>query len=298
MGIEMEDKILKKIDSFPVLPDTVAKVLEVTSNPESSAKDLMQAVLSDQSMCIAILKVANSALFGQPKKVSSIERAIMILGFNEVQSIVLGRAVVGAFEDVKKEHKQVIESFWSHSFNCGLAAKTIAENMGLSAGDFFICGLIHDIGKLAMYLILEDEYDPARWMEGFSSSERLIDEKLFFDTDHTVVGSKLLRHWSFPESLLVAMEYHHDPFKVSRGKGFPLVIQLADFYAHLTRMDHLLEDQTLADLTAQHLPDIKAQWKNSKLPWVDLAMESWYAWLKIDQEHGSGIISIFAGEPG
>ncbi len=127
---------------------------------QDTRKRSIQAILPDRSMCVAILKIANSALYGRSERVNSLETAIMVLGFNEVRNIVLGRSVVTAFGRCKK-NKAAIDQFWDHSFTCGLAAKTIAEHLGLSSpGQFFVGGLIHDIGKLAMLLTFPDEYSP------------------------------------------------------------------------------------------------------------------------------------------
>ena len=291
-----EKKIWDQVENLPSLPDIVTRVMDVTSNPESSAKDLLQAILPDQSMCISILKIANSALFGQPKTVSSIERAIMILGFNEVQSIVLGRAAVNSFGQIPAHHKYTVSSFWEHSFACGLAAKTIAEHVGLSPGDFFIGGLIHDIGKLAMLLALEDEYDPGTWMLGAGRPEIFENEKLMFGVDHGMVGAKLLQKWAFPNSLLLAVAHHHRPEACLKGRGYPLIIQLADFYAHLCNQPHLLDEVSLEELTNSFLPKLKKQWLELKLPWEEVTMEAWFNWLKIETRHGSSVMSILASD--
>ena len=83
----------RQMDSFPVLPVTVAQILRDTGAPESSAADLMAALLPDQSLCATVLKLANSALFGRPRRVDSLQAAIMVLGFNRVQSIALVKAM-------------------------------------------------------------------------------------------------------------------------------------------------------------------------------------------------------------
>lgn len=287
-----ENLVLQKIESFPVLPGTVIRVLEVTSDPESSAQDLMKAVLPDQAMCVSILKIANSALFGQPQKVSSIERAIVVLGFSEIQSIVLGKAVIGSFAKLTKSYQHIMDDFWQHSFTCGLAAKIMAEHMALPSGDLFVAGLIHDIGKLALFLTFPDDYDPKIWMSGHSSAEKLIDEKQQFSVDHCTVGRKLLDHWSFPANLLVFVGYHHEPFASRELRGYPLLIQLADVLAHFCEHPELLVEVSLDDLIEYYLPDIKAQWRGSGLVWDKVVVESWFNWLKIDKEHGGSILSM------
>lgn len=142
---EIEDNgkyelIIQRIKSFPALPQTVANVLEVTNNPESSGSDLVQVILPDPAMCLTILKIANSALYGQSRKVSSLERAVMVLGFDEILSIVLSQAVVSSFQKVMRNNKSVAEKFWDHSFSCALAAKSIAEYLNFPSGQFFMGG--------------------------------------------------------------------------------------------------------------------------------------------------------------
>lgn len=289
------DMIERQIDSFPPLPATVAHVLSVTGNPESSVHDLIQAILPDQSLCVSILKIANSALYGRSEKVGSLETAIMVLGFNEVQNIVLGRSVLTAFKDVGKKDKVAIEQFWDHSFTCGLAAKIIAEHLALtSPGQFFIGGLIHDIGKLAMLLTFPNEYSPAFWLPGFSNSERLLEEQQTFSISHGEVGYRLLKHWHFPETLLSAIGYHHTPHTAPKFKGFPLLIQLADLLAFLCCNQNLLANRELFTVIPSYLPEFEQQWSEQNLPWDTYTLEAWFAWIKIDRSHGSAIMSILA----
>lgn len=289
------DKIEQRIDAFPPLPATVATIISITDNPESSVRDLIQAILPDQSMCVAILKIANSALYGRSQKVSSLETAIMVLGFNEVRNIVLGRAVVTAFGAIFKTHKAAIDQFWDHSFTCGLAAKTIAEHLSLSSpGQFFAGGLIHDIGKLAMLLTFPDEYSPAEWLTGFSSTEKLLAERRAFSISHDEVGARLLKRWHFPETLLAAIGYHHTPKIAPKYKGFPLLIQLADLLSFLCCNQDLLADRELFAAIPQYLPDFEQQWCEQHLPWDAFTLEAWFAWLKIDRSHGSAIMSILS----
>lgn len=289
------DKIEQQIDSFPPLPATVTTVISITDNPESSVRDLIQAILPDQSMCVAILKIANSALYGRSEKVSSLETAIMVLGFNEVRNIVLGRSVVTTFGTLFKKNKIVIDQFWDHSFTCGLAAKTIAEHLSLSSpGQFFAGGLIHDIGKLAMLLTFPDEYSPAEWLTGFSSAEKLLAERQGFTISHDEVGSRLLKRWYFPEALLSAIEYHHAPQNAPKYKGFPLLIQLADLLAFLCCNQDLLADQELFATVPHYLPDFENQWCEQNLPWDSYTLEAWFAWVKIDRSYGSTIMNILS----
>ncbi len=286
--------IQKQIESFPPLPATVSKVLEVTSNPESSANDLVKAILPDQTMCLAILKIANSALYGRPKQVSSLETAVTVLGFNEIRNIVLAKAAVTALKSISSTHTKKMKVFWDHGFTCGLAAKIISEHLNRSSGQYFIAGLLHDIGKLAMLLAFGEKYDSAKWLTDISTPARLQEEQELFEITHDKVGGQLLRCWQFPDDLVIALYYHHSPERAPRFKSYPLIVQLADFLSFMYIQPESPDETTLKATLHSHLPDFEDQWRGQNLPWEEITLESWFAWLKVDAGHGSGILDILA----
>ena len=286
--------IEQQIESLPPLPTTVAEVLAVINNPDSSANDLVKAILPDQAMCLAILKIANSALYGHAKQVGSLESAVMVLGFNEVQNIVLAKAAVQALKPALQAREQELKPFWEHSFTCGLAARIIGESINLPSGPFFVAGLFHDIGKLAMLLALGSKYDTGKWLQGFSTPERLKNEKETFSFSHDQIGSRLLQRWQFPDTLITALQYHHSPHEALKLSGYPLVIQLADFLSYMYTQPEPPDEQMLKTSLKTYLPGFHAQWMKMNLPWEDITLESWFAWLKVDRGNGSGVLDILA----
>ena len=194
--------IKQHIDSFPVLPATVTRLMTVTSDPESSAQDVMEVILTDQSLCLTILKISNSVLFGRPKKVDSLRMAVSILGFNEVQRIALAKALINSFSKVAKQQQVAIDRFWQHSFICGMVAKVIAQDLHISSEIAFMGGLIHDIGKLIMLETFADDY-ALDWMTRFSSEQIRHDELHMFSFTHDEVGGRAAAdNGSFPENLI------------------------------------------------------------------------------------------------
>ncbi len=286
-------RIEKNIDSFPSLPSTVAEVMNVVNHPDSSAKELTQAILPDQSMCVAILKLANSVLYGRPKKVSSLETAITVLGFDEIQNIVLTRSVLSSFGSVFKRNDQIISDFWDHSYTCALAAKVIAEHFSISSpGRFFIGGLIHDIGKLAMLLTFPEEYPADQWLVGFSTKDKLNEERQLFSITHEEVGSRLLEKWNFPEALSNGLQYHHCPVECEKHRGFPLIIQLADALAYICCNMPKEEVVDISLLIEGLLPGIEENWQQNNLPLDKVKLDMWYSWAEIERKHGNSILSI------
>ena len=285
--------ILNTVDSFPPLPSTATKVLQVTATPESSAHDLMEAILPDPAMCTAILKVANSAFYGRPREVDSLDTAVMILGFNEIQSIVLGKAVFDSFKNVSNKHRE-IDLFWSHSLTCGLASKIIAEKFSLSPGTFFIAGLIHDLGKLALLLTFPKEYAPDIWFvnQNFHNITNAETEK--FTLSHGQVAARLLKRWLFPPSLISSTEHHHAPELATEHPKLPLIVQLADFFSYLIENESLLEQNPINDIQNITLPNLQTLWAQNKMVWQDTMLEELFSQLQLDINNNSGLMAILS----
>ena len=285
--------LLKQIDSFPALPLTVTKVMAVTSNPESSAQDLMKAILPDQSMCAAILKIANSAFFGLPGEVSTIDKAVVVLGFDEIRNVVIGKAVFTSFQSLNRNNRQNIQTFWEHSFTCGLAAKLIAEHLGLSPSEFFIAGLIHDIGKLAMLLTFPRDYSPLLELSEPHQYRSIIKENEIFSISHDEIGKRLLRRWHFPEPLIMAIGYHHSPEAAPGYKVYPLIIQMADILSLLFCSPEKMTPEDVITIFKDFLPENLQMWKDHNPSWNVENTGSWFAELAESRQRDGAILDIF-----
>ncbi|MBU1564928.1 MAG: HDOD domain-containing protein [Proteobacteria bacterium] len=286
--------IKQHIDSFPVLPVTVARLIQVTSSPECSVKDIVDTIHSDHSLCLTVLKIANSVLFGRPQKVDSIKMAVVILGFNEVQRIALAKALLNSFSKLAKQHKPFADRFWEHSFVTGMAARVIAQDQRITPEIGFMGGLIHDIGKLIMFETFADDYALERWTTALSNEKTLHEELQMFSFTHDMLGGQLLRKWLFPENLITAVAYHHRPGDAATEKAFAHVIQLADILSFYCCNQESLGDQHI--LTAVHtsLPDLQNAWRNLGLSLDDDAIAGWFHWLVTNREQCSNLREAFS----
>ncbi len=291
-----EEQIRQQIDSFPILPATVSRIMHVTASPESSADDLMQAILPDQSLCVTILKLANSVLFGRPQRIDSLVAAIMVLGFNEIQSIAMIKAMNNSFKELNLVSTAPVEQFWEHSFLTAMAAQHVAQHLRLASGTFFMAGLIHDIGKLVLLLTFENEYAPEQWMTSFSTQERLATEHLLFAFDHASLGGQLLRQWNFPDNLLSAVEHHHVPTnaKAPLEQFLALVVQLADLLSYFCIEGEAAKDSEVINGLHASLPDLTTCWRSMGLAWKDEHLTDWYNWLCKSREQSRSIREIFS----
>lgn len=287
-------EIEQQIDSFPVLPVTVARVMEVTGNPESSAQDLMEAILPDQSLCLTVLKFANSVLFGRPKKVDSLKLAVAILGFNEVQSIALSKAVINSFSELSKRHKPIVDRFWEHSFLCGLTARKIAGDLKLPPDTAFMAGLLHDIGKLIMLQTFAEDYASNFWMGQLSNRDSLLEEQQHFSFSHDTIGGQLLKKWFFPDTLITAVAFHHHPEEAVAEKTIALIVQLSDMLSFYICNQSTLEDETIVNLLSETLPDLCPQWEELGLAWNNDTFIAWYDWLQENHQQGRSLLNVFS----
>lgn len=287
--------ILKQIDSFPSLPTTVSRVMEITGNPDSSASELMQAILPDLAMCACILKTANSAFFGRPRTVCSIQEAIVVLGFQEIRNIVLTQAMFNSFQKFRNTNKKNIDALWQHSLTCGLAARIIATHNRQSRhspSQLYIAGLIHDIGKLIMLSALPNSYNQV-----FELAEKLRysffpEEEETFGISHDTAGMRLLNRWLFPEQFSFSAGYHHCPDRAPEGATFPLIIQMADILSHILQSGENLDGKELLELIHDFTPAVTQLWGHYDFNWQAEDIDIWLNELRASLEDES-LFSLF-----
>ncbi len=295
MSQPVKAQILKQVETLPSLPATVSKVMAITADPESCADDLVRAILSDQAMCATILKIANSAFFGIPREVASMDKAVNVLGFNEVQNIVLGKAVFNSFHKINKVNKHAVDAFWQHSFHCGLAAKIIAEDLKHPPSELFIAGLIHDIGKLVLFMSLPTDYLPIFEMEEVTEVLTCSEVELqYFNIDHGEIGFHLLSRWMFPEQLLSAVGYHHYPESCHCHAMYAIIVQIADILAVLACHSDMEKRTHLHDQITSLLPKAEALWAEYTLTINEQQLQDWATALRSSIDKDAAILGSFS----
>ncbi len=210
MTSSIDREALRRIENLPTLPAVLTQVLRTVSDPNSSALDLGQKILADQSMSSTILRLVNSAYYGFQRRISNIHEAIALLGFSTVTDMVLAASVFRQFSGRRSGFDR--GKLWQHAMAVGMASDRLGKSMGVKGnGGFYSAGLLHDIGKVALDWLEPDEYaDMAKRAvdEGQSTYEA---ERVQFDTDHCEVGSILAARWNLPSTVVEAIRLHHTP---------------------------------------------------------------------------------------
>lgn len=285
--------IIRQVDSFPALPATVNNVMAVTGDPESTAKDLMRAILPDQSMCAAIIKIANSAFFGIPRQVATMERAIVVLGFNEVRNIVLGKAVFSSFQKMSRQKMEETSLFWEHCFTCGITAKIIAKSLGYSPSEMFIAGLIHDIGKLAMLMSFPEEYILLFELAKPTQYRSVLHEHEKFSASHDEIGMRILKRWLFPDTLIAACGYHHHPEQAPKDvRPLAIIVQMADMLSLMYCSPDRLEPSDVETIFVDFLPEFQEIWEAAAMPWDPAQIGEWYGLLREQRKRDQAVLDI------
>lgn len=230
--------ILSQLESLPTLPAVAVRLVQLTTDKHANARQIVGLIESDPSLTAKILKLARRADIGiRPDAARTVERAVVMLGFDTVRNTVLSIKVFEAFgpEASRQENTPFDrQDFWKHSLAVGCAAKLLAHQMSnkIDPEEAFVCGLLHDLGKVALDAILPKSYNRA---VEIARTERLAIsdvENRLLGVDHTVVGKRLGQRWGLPDSIVTTMWLHHqDPELLPRGvpgRDYARLVYLAD----------------------------------------------------------------------
>lgn len=228
-------KIRNYISSMPSLPTTVSKVLEICNNPKTSPMDLDKVISLDPVLMGKVLKLINSAYYGLQNQVTSLVRAIIMLGVNTVKNLALSTAVLDKLADKSGFRALNMEGFWRHSLCVGVVAKMIARKKNVETqrhDEFFAAGLLHDIGKIPLNNALSDEYIKAM---GLADRERIplyLAEKRSIDLDHAEAGAMIAEAWHLDGPIADAIKFHHSvELYEGQNAAIVLAVAVADYYA-------------------------------------------------------------------
>jgi HD-like signal output (HDOD) protein len=233
-GEALKNKILRNVKDLPPMPQTVLKAREIMANPKSDFKELAKLFETDQAIATKILKIANSPYYGYSGKVSSIQRASLVLGHKTLGELITMGGTASLLAHRLEGYGLEAGELWKHSLAVAFGARIIANKKDPAlSNDAFTSGLIHDSGKLIL-----DQYIKERWelFEEFMNDGQqtfLGAEKKILELDHAEVASEVCKVWQIPQPVTVAIRYHHYPAR-SKGSKLAYIVHVADAIAMMT----------------------------------------------------------------
>jgi len=198
---------------MPAFPASVQKVITLTSDLDSSPKDLVKVIDHDPVLTMKILKVANSAYFGLSRRIVSINHAVVYLGLNTVKHVALAIAAIGALPRTNDANFDM-DDFLLHSLTTAVLTRSLAREMQIAevaAANFFVAGLLHDIGQVVFAQFKPDEFLACLRLAREKQLPIHEAEDELLGNNHAELGAVLCETWSFPDDLVSAIRAHHMP---------------------------------------------------------------------------------------
>jgi signal transduction histidine kinase/HD-like signal output (HDOD) protein len=223
--VEAANHIYQKIISsrhLPSPPQVLLKLIEICGKEDTTPIELSQITAKDPSISSKVMRLVNSAYMGLTVKVNSLEKAILYLGLDTIKNIAISASVLQAFSRTQGNSSFKLKQFWWHSLMCASLSRRIAKKISyVSPEEAFLSGLLHDIGKLVLWVNFKKDYAEILKCSG-NDADLLIAGETAIGATHYEVGAWLVRHWNLDSFMADAILYHHEPPE-RISNAFPLV---------------------------------------------------------------------------
>ena len=241
--------ILQQLEELPTLPAVAMRVLAATASDDTSAKEVVELISSDPSLTTRILQLLHRADAGARSDITSVDRAVVLLGFEAVRCMTLAVSVfqtLGQGARKKSAHFNRDE-FWKHAVATACCAELLAEQLGSAAresgittSDAFVCGLLHDLGKVALDTALPKSFDRVVEATDLLRGNIADLERSIIGLDHMVVGKRMAERWGLPVSLRECIWLHgQTPAALPANIKSPKLVNLITLSDMLVREQHL-----------------------------------------------------------
>lgn len=219
---QVKDQVLALKD-LPTLPSVLDEVSTLVNDPDSSTDEIAKAISTDQVLSAKVLKMVNSPIYGFPGRISSIQHALVLLGFNVIRGIIISTSVFDIMVSAMK-------GLWEHSLGVSSAAGIIARHLEFDdPEEVIVAGLLHDLGKVVAAVQLPQLHEQVVLTVKSTDVPYVEAEKEVMGFTHERINAWLARHWHLPGNIREAMAYHHNPEAAQHYQETVCVVHLADF---------------------------------------------------------------------
>ncbi len=225
-------ELVERTSDLPTIPAAAIKVIRESESSTSSASSLAATLAADQSLSARVLRLSNSAYYGLSRQVSDLPEAVVVLGMRCIRNLTLVAATFPWMSRTMKGYELGPKAMWSHALAVAVGAQEVAKRANLRCLDAaFTAGLLHDIGKVALSVWLENKVCAVvslaeRESISFDEAERQV-----LGFDHAEVGYMLAGNWNLPVPLAEAVRFHHRPNETEPSSDLADCVHLADALA-------------------------------------------------------------------
>ncbi|MFT5656770.1 MAG: HD-like signal output (HDOD) protein [Gammaproteobacteria bacterium] len=231
-GISQLDFLISEVNKLISLPEIYYRLEAAIESPSSTIADFASLLGSDPDLCARLLSMANSAFYSFPAKIETIERAVSTIGLRQIRELVLATSIMKMFNKVPLGMVNM-SSFWEHSVAVGVFAKSLAQHAGLPQSErYYVPGLLHDIGRLVMYLKAPDVMHALLPQSESQTQNLYILEQELLSYTHAEIGGRLLELWKIPQSIYEPVGFHHKPELSAEFATMTCAVHIADAWAN------------------------------------------------------------------
>lgn len=220
------EELIHEAGKLPPIPQVAQKALALVRDTETNMGELAHVIGSDQVLAARMLRWANSAHYGMGNQIATVQQALVILGMNTVQELILIHSLSNHFNRPLPGYDLQRGELWRHALSTAIGAKLISKQQHLNIDEeAYFAGLLCDIGKLIFEkLLLESNINQLR-----DEQVSFLDmERANFGIDHALLGAEIARSWNLPENLVNAIAYHHEPQSAPAHSLLAAVVHLAN----------------------------------------------------------------------
>ncbi len=220
---------IKNINDIVPIPATVSLIMSKSLKSEMANDKLIKLIESDAVLTSLVLRSANSAFYGLRSGVSTISHAVMMIGFTEINRLVLMYDLKQRLFALNKEQRDYLNRLWLHSISTATASRIIAKHIGFSTqGEEFTAALLHDMGKIVLAQHYSHSLIKTEQMINELGINDIEAELQFFAIAHDEIGGILAENWNLPKILVDVMRYHHSVNLAGEHKEITAVVRLGD----------------------------------------------------------------------
>ncbi len=220
--------IMNESGTIPSLPTIYLEIKAAVDDPRATSESISDLIAQDHGLTACLMKLSNSAFYGFASKVDTIFEGVSKIGIKQIRDLALATTVMDMFKGLPEDLVNM-RSFWEHSMGCGVGSRVLSGLVKVPSPErLFVGGLLHDIGRLAMYLAIPNEAREVIQRVNETGEYDLKVEQELLGFDHAELGSALLRSWQIPPGIVEMVQFHHRPGTAQLAPQEVALIHLSD----------------------------------------------------------------------
>jgi putative nucleotidyltransferase with HDIG domain len=235
------EQLIRHVQDIPSMPSSAMRVVSIADNPNSSTRDMIEAVETDLGFTSRVLRIANSAYYGLSRRVGTVGEAVLVVGMQALRDLAIASASAGTLLMDTSGYAMARGTLWRHSTAVAVNARLIAQRVqNVDPAEAFTAGLLHDIGKVVLHEYVAQQMMAILSLVQLDQMPFVDAEKYVLGFDHAETGGHIATKWRLPPALSSAIAQHHRRDLVANECSLATVVHVADaissaegFYAAL-----------------------------------------------------------------